>query len=85
MYQHFVHWLSRELEVLFETDEAERGRFLEYALERPDVQPVWRDFTEHAFVAGIANGTLPVEKFKTYLIQDYLYLVSGPSQGYPSC
>src|SRR5436190_2224409 len=39
MYQHFVHWLGRGLEILFETDEAERGRFLEYALERPDVQP----------------------------------------------
>jgi thiaminase len=64
-----------------ETDEEESGRFLEYALERPDVQPVWKEFTEHAFVASIANGTLPVEKFKTYLIQDYLYLVSGRGLG----
>lgn len=52
-----------------------RGRFLEYALDRPDIKPVWKAFTEHEFVAGIGNGTLPVERFKAYLVQDYLYLV----------
>src|SRR5947207_3110016 len=53
MYQHFIPGLSWQVVILFETDEGERGRFLEYALDRPDVQPVWRDFTEHAFVAGM--------------------------------
>ncbi|KAI9368503.1 DNA polymerase family B-domain-containing protein [Aspergillus egyptiacus] len=51
------------------------GRFLEYVLERPDVQPVWKNFTEHAFVAGLGSSTLPIERFKEYLVQDYLYLV----------
>ncbi|PGH27064.1 phosphomethylpyrimidine kinase [Polytolypa hystricis UAMH7299] len=51
------------------------GRFLEYVLDRPDVKPAWKEFTEHPFVAGLANGTLPLEKFKHYLVQDYLYLV----------
>ncbi|EER40015.1 phosphomethylpyrimidine kinase THI20 [Histoplasma capsulatum var. duboisii H88] len=51
------------------------GRFVEYILDRPDVQPVWKAFTEHEFVAGLGKGTLPVEKFKGYLIQDYHYLI----------
>ncbi|KLJ09548.1 hypothetical protein EMPG_15042 [Blastomyces silverae] len=51
------------------------GRFLEYVLNRPDVQPVWKAYTEHEFVEGLGKGTLPVEKFKGYLIQDYHYLI----------
>ncbi|KAE9374465.1 hypothetical protein N431DRAFT_437888 [Stipitochalara longipes BDJ] len=51
------------------------GRFIEYILERPDVQRPWKEHTEHEFVAGLADGTLPVERFKYYLIQDYLFLV----------
>ena len=51
------------------------GRFIEYILERPDVQQAWRRHTEHAFVSGLADGSLPVSAFKYYLIQDYLFLV----------
>ncbi|KAL4807113.1 Phosphomethylpyrimidine kinase-domain-containing protein [Aspergillus unguis] len=51
------------------------GRFLEYVLDRPDVQSVWKRFTEHEFVSGLGSGSLPVERFKEYLVQDYLYLV----------
>ncbi|KFY23743.1 hypothetical protein V493_05665 [Pseudogymnoascus sp. VKM F-4281 (FW-2241)] len=51
------------------------GRFIEYLLERPDVKGPWQKHTEHRFLEGIADGTLPVESFKNYLIQDYLYLV----------
>lgn len=29
----------------------------------------------HPFVMGMGNGTLPLESFKGYLVQDYLYLV----------
>ncbi|EAL93369.1 thiamin biosynthesis protein (Thi-4), putative [Aspergillus fumigatus A1163] len=50
-------------------------RFLEYALARPDVRPIWKKFTEHEFVHGLGSGKLPVERFKQYLVQDYLYLV----------
>ncbi|KAK9639530.1 trifunctional hydroxymethylpyrimidine kinase/phosphomethylpyrimidine kinase/thiaminase [Aspergillus fumigatus] len=49
-------------------------RFLEYALARPDVRPIWKKFTEHEFVHGLGSGKLPVERFKQYLVQDYLYL-----------
>ncbi|KAI1393859.1 Phosphomethylpyrimidine kinase-domain-containing protein [Hypoxylon trugodes] len=51
------------------------GRFIEYLLERPDVSPVWRCFIEHPFVLGLGNGELPLQSFKGYLVQDYLYLV----------
>ena len=51
------------------------GRFVEYLLERDNVRDAWKAHTEHEFIAGLADGTLPVEAFKYYLIQDYLYLV----------
>lgn len=51
------------------------GKFLEYLLEREDVSKVWRDFTHHEFVKRMGDGTLHVNAFREYLIQDYLYLV----------
>lgn len=54
-----------------------RGRFIEYLLDRPDVKEAWQKHTEHRFLERLADGTLPVELFKNYLIQDYLYLVSS--------
>ncbi|PYH47528.1 DNA-directed DNA polymerase alpha catalytic subunit POL1 [Aspergillus saccharolyticus JOP 1030-1] len=51
------------------------GRFIEYALDRPDVEGVWSKFTQHEFVRQLGDGTLPVERFKAYLVQDYLYLI----------
>ena len=30
---------------------------------------------KHPFVRGMADGSLPTEKFKFYLIQDYLFLL----------
>ena len=37
--------------------------------------PEWRAYTWHAFVQGIADGTLPLPAFRRYLVQDYLFLV----------
>ncbi|KAF9579526.1 hypothetical protein BGW38_004180, partial [Lunasporangiospora selenospora] len=34
----------------------------------------WKKYTCHAFVQGIADGTLPQESFIHYLKQDYLFL-----------
>lgn len=51
------------------------GRFIEYLLERPDVAPAWDLFVNHPFVLAMGNGTLPLESFKGYLMQDYLYLI----------
>ncbi|KAK4650867.1 trifunctional hydroxymethylpyrimidine kinase/phosphomethylpyrimidine kinase/thiaminase [Podospora pseudocomata] len=50
------------------------GHFIEYLLERPDVAPVWKRYVTHPFVLAMGDGTLPLESFKGYLIQDYLYL-----------
>jgi thiaminase len=44
-------------------------------LDRDDIQRPWKQYTEHEFVQRMANNTLPVENFKYYMIQDYLFLV----------
>ena len=36
---------------------------------------IWEGFHSHPFVRGIADGSLPVEKFQYFMIQDYLYLM----------
>ena len=36
--------------------------------------PIWEKCLNHPFVTGIGNGTLDVEKFKFFMLQDYLYL-----------
>ena len=38
------------------------------------VKDIWEKYYAHPFVRGIADGTLPVEKFRYYMLQDYLYL-----------
>ncbi len=35
----------------------------------------WDAYTTHPFTRGLGDGTLPVESFRHYLIQDYLFLV----------
>ncbi len=35
----------------------------------------WRAYTEHEFVAGLGDGSLPEDAFKYYLKQDYLFLI----------
>lgn len=44
-------------------------------LARTDVKDVWKTFVYHPFVMAMGDGTLPMDSFKKYLIQDYLYLV----------
>ena len=39
-----------------------------------EVKEIWDEYLVHPFVKGIGEGTLDKEKFKNYLIQDYLYL-----------
>lgn len=38
------------------------------------VSDVWPEYNNHPFVKGIETGTLDKNKFKRYIIQDYLYL-----------
>ncbi len=37
--------------------------------------PIRRAILAHPFVTGIGDGTLAVEKFKHYILQDYVYLI----------
>ncbi|KAK1061439.1 trifunctional hydroxymethylpyrimidine kinase/phosphomethylpyrimidine kinase/thiaminase [Friedmanniomyces endolithicus] len=52
-----------------------RGGFVDYVLEREDVKVAWHEYTHHEFVQKMGDGMLPPETFKSYMIQDYLYLV----------
>ena len=38
------------------------------------VQDIWPRYLTHPFVTQMADGTLPTEKFRYYMLQDYLYL-----------
>ncbi len=35
---------------------------------------IWEAYNEHPFVLGIQNGTLERDKFRYYIMQDFLYL-----------
>ncbi|MFA9556319.1 thiaminase II [Evansella sp. AB-rgal1] len=39
------------------------------------LQPIWRQNHAHPFVRGIGDGTLDKEKFRFFMVQDYLYLI----------
>lgn len=39
------------------------------------VKDIWGTYYEHPFIKGIGNGDLEIDKFKYYMIQDYLYLL----------
>jgi thiaminase (transcriptional activator TenA) len=42
---------------------------------RREADAIWRAQHEHPFVLGVADGTLPIERFARYVRQDYLFLV----------
>ena len=35
---------------------------------------IWEECLHHPFVTAIGDGTLGVEKFQYFMLQDYLYL-----------
>ena len=49
------------------------GRFFGLLKER--ARPTWRAYSEHAFVRGLGDGTLPEPCFRHYLVQDYVFLI----------
>lgn len=51
-----------------------QNHFLDYLLSREDVRPTWDNYVCHPFAEKMGDGSLPVDEFKDYLIQDYLYL-----------
>ncbi|MCY4336010.1 MAG: thiaminase II [Litoreibacter sp.] len=42
---------------------------------RDDAAGAWHDYTHHAFVEGLRDGSLPRKAFLHYLVQDYVFLV----------
>ncbi|MBW1673687.1 MAG: thiaminase II [Deltaproteobacteria bacterium] len=42
-----------------------------------DTEQVWNKIISHPFVVELYQGNLPMEKFKTYILQDYSYLVDA--------
>ncbi len=38
-------------------------------------EEIWEGYYQHPFVQGIKDGTLDHDKFRHYIIQDYLYLI----------
>ncbi|MFN7249744.1 MAG: thiaminase II [Anaerobacillus sp.] len=40
-----------------------------------ELQPIWRKNHAHPFVQAIGDGTLDKEKFRFFMVQDYLYLI----------
>ena len=46
-----------------------------FALWRTAAGENWKRYVEHQFVAGLADGTLPLEAFLHYLKQDYVFLI----------
>ena len=47
-------------------------KFSEYL--RTKVHASWNASFEHPFVTGVADGTLPLENFKYYVLNDAYYL-----------
>ncbi|MEM1006067.1 MAG: thiaminase II [Pseudomonadota bacterium] len=46
-----------------------------FALMRDAADRPWRDYTRHAFVEGMKDGSLPRQAFLHYLRQDYVFLI----------
>lgn len=46
-----------------------------FALWRAAAGGAWGDYTRHAFVEGLGDGTLPRAAFLNYLRQDYVFLI----------
>ncbi|NRB01515.1 MAG: thiaminase II [Rhodobacteraceae bacterium] len=46
-----------------------------FASLRAGAGQAWDDYTRHAFVEGLRDGTLPRTAFLHYLVQDYVFLI----------
>ncbi|MEP3047334.1 MAG: thiaminase II [Roseibium sp.] len=42
---------------------------------KSDSAEQWSSYVDHSFVEQLGNGTLPLNCFKHYLVQDYLFLI----------
>ena len=44
---------------------------------RRDADSIWRGILNHPFVVELYKGSLPMEKFEFYVLQDYNYLATN--------
>lgn len=44
---------------------------------KKDAQDIWDDIINHPFILELYRGTLPEEKFRNYILQDYNYLIGS--------
>lgn len=51
---------------------AENTRLIDRLMN--SVRDIWPEYNNHPFVKGIETGTLDPQKFRNYIIQDYMYL-----------
>ncbi|MDA1188885.1 MAG: thiaminase II [Chloroflexi bacterium] len=42
---------------------------------RRKADPLWREEQAHPFLTELGNGTLPLDKFRHYMRQDYVFLI----------
>jgi hypothetical protein len=49
-----------------------KGGFVGYL--KKSCEKEWSKYINHPFVQGLADGTLPIESFKHYIRQDYIFL-----------
>ena len=42
---------------------------------RAKAHPIWGRELKHPFVRGLRDGTLPIDRFRFYLAQDYVFLI----------
>lgn len=54
---------------------AEPGYGSTFTALREGCPGLWRSYTTHPFVTGLADGSLPRAAFLHYLVQDYVFLV----------
>jgi thiaminase II len=51
------------------------GHFIDtYLLPHALIAPLWQRYTHHPFATAMARNILPLDIFKRFLVQDYLYL-----------
>ena len=46
-----------------------------FAAMRAGCESQWQQYTQHDFVKGLADGSLPPAAFIHYMVQDYVYLI----------
>jgi hydroxymethylpyrimidine kinase/phosphomethylpyrimidine kinase len=51
-----------------------QGHFIPHILSHPCILSTWQRYIHHPFATALGNGSLPISKFKQYLMQDYKYL-----------